>query len=79
MPLERSARLKPKHPTYPSDHEPAMRVPIGGSSCKTCRYVTKDLKNCGNRHFVAWHGSPVLPFPADQYCSDWYEPAKGVL
>ena len=79
MALERSARIAKRKPTYPSDHKPAMQVPRGGSSCKTCRFVTKDLCHCGNEHFVAWHGTPELPFPADEYCSDWYEAAKGVL
>jgi hypothetical protein len=31
-----------------------MEVPKGGSSCKICRYVTKDLHHCGNKHVVAW-------------------------
>jgi len=80
MALERSARIKDHpEPTYSPDHKPGMQVPRGGSSCSTCRYVTKDLLNCSNRHFIAWNRSPKLPYSADEYCSDWYEPKKGTL
>lgn len=82
--LSDSARIR-QHPvvhgkpTYPANHKAAMQVPVGGSSCATCVYVTKDQKRCRNSHFQKWNGSPDLPFPADQYCSDWYEPQKGSL
>lgn len=66
-------------PQYPSNHEPAIRVPKGGSSCASCEYLGKDGKSCVNKYFVAWHGSKELPYPADEFCSDWYEPAKGKL
>lgn len=82
MPLAQSARIAPKRPvkpTYPPDHKPAMQVPKGGSSCASCEYVSKDHLNCSNKHFIKWFGSSKLPKPADEYCSDWYEPAKGAL
>jgi hypothetical protein len=79
MPLRETARISKPRPTYPDDHRAAMQVPKGGSSCATCKYVSKDLKHCANKHFIAWFGTPDLPFPADQYCSDWFEPAKGTL
>lgn len=63
-------------PTYPADHEPAMRVPKGGSSCSSCEYLGKSGNECTNSHFIAWHGTGKLPAPAIEYCSDWYEPAK---
>jgi predicted ABC-type ATPase len=64
-------------PTYPSDHKAAMRVPKGGSSCASCEYlVGKD--ECSNKHFQKWNGSNKLPAPADEYCSDWYEPKKKI-
>lgn len=59
-----------------------MQVPKGGSSCSTCEYLGQDHKErpiCTNIHFIKWHGSMVLPKPPDEYCSDWYEPAKGAL
>ena len=62
--------------SYPKDHQPGMRVPRGGSSCETCKYLGNDARSCNNKYFQLWHGSRILPFPADEYCSDWYEPAR---
>jgi hypothetical protein len=59
---------------YPDDHQPAMRVPKGGSSCSSCEYLGSNGKTCKNEYFMKWHGSNKLPAPADQFCSDWYEP-----
>lgn len=61
---------------YPKDHVPAMRVPKGGSSCASCEYLAKDGANCMNAYFQKWHGTAKLPAPADEFCSDWYEPVK---
>jgi|HubBroStandDraft_5_1064220.scaffolds.fasta_scaffold51358_2 hypothetical protein len=61
-------------PKYPKDHRAAMRVPKGGSSCASCEFLGKDGKSCTNKFFIAWNnGSDVLPFAADEFCSDWYE------
>lgn len=57
---------------YPKDHKPGMRVPLNGSSCLTCEYY-KGSDLCGNEYFVKWNGSEKLPYPAQEYCSDWYE------
>lgn len=62
-------------PTYPKDHEAAMRVPKGGSSCASCEYL-EGTDKCNNKYFIKWNGNNKLPIPADEYCSDWYEPAK---
>jgi hypothetical protein len=59
----------------PSDHQPGMRVPQGGSSCASCEYLTSK-KTCGNKYFREWNGSSTIPAPIDSYCSDWYEPKK---
>jgi hypothetical protein len=55
-----------------------MRVPRGGSMCKNCKYLKDaDKRICGSEYFIAWnHGSNVIPGPIDEYCSDYYEPAK---
>ena len=67
-------------PTYSADHDPAIRVPKGGSSCSSCEYLGDDRKTCKNSHYVAWNnGSNKLLFPADEFCSDWYEPGEGAL
>jgi hypothetical protein len=60
-------------PTYPQDHEAAMRVPKGGSSCTSCRWLGEDRETCCNEHFIRWNGSNRLPYPCDEFCSDWYE------
>lgn len=62
---------------YPDDHQPGMKVPKGGSSCAKCEYLGSNGKSCTNEYFVKWNGSAKLPAPADQYCSDWFETAKG--
>jgi hypothetical protein len=60
--------------SYPADHKPGMQVPKGGSSCASCEYLGADGKTCKNTYFIAWNGSDTLPAPADEYCSDWWEP-----
>jgi len=57
---------------YPSNHQPGMRVPKGGSSCSTCKFLGPG-NTCKNKYFIEYHGSNKLPFPADEFCSDWYE------
>ena len=62
-----------KLPEYPPDHKPGMKVPKGGSMCKNCEYLV-DGDQCRNEYFIKWNGSSKLPAPADEFCSDWYEP-----
>jgi broad specificity phosphatase PhoE len=69
--------------TLPPDHQPGMRVPKGGSSCASCEYLGEDDRTCVNKNFIAWDGgsekpkgSDKLPFAADEYCTDWYEPKE---
>jgi hypothetical protein len=71
---EEMKALESKKPQYPPNHEPAIKVPKGGSSCSSCEYLGKDGKRCSNEYFIKWNGSDRLPYPADQFCSDWYEP-----
>ncbi len=68
-----------KEVQFPQSHVPGIRVPKGGSSCSTCRFLGADKKTCDNYYWVEWSGTNMLPEPADEYCSDWYEVAKGVL
>jgi hypothetical protein len=56
------------HPaaTFPADHVPAIRVPKGGSSCATCKFVSLDMLHCASADYVKWNnGSPDLLWPAD--------------
>lgn len=58
---------------YPSDHKPGMKVPKGGSMCKNCKFLKDpERKICGNKDFVRWNGSDVIPGEIDAYCSDWF-------
>lgn len=67
-------------PTFPADHVPAIRVPKGGSSCATCKFVSLDLLHCASADYVKWNnGSPDLLWPADEFCSDWYVPKAGAV
>jgi hypothetical protein len=67
----------------PEDHKAGMRVPKGGSCCATCEYWkyddSQDKAYCSNTHYQQWAGTDQIPFPADEYCTDWYEPAAGTL
>ncbi len=67
-------KTKSGQATYPPDHKPGMRVTKGGSSCSSCEYLGKDGASCTNSYFIKWNGGGKLPAPADQYCSDWWEP-----
>jgi hypothetical protein len=57
---------------YPANHEAAMQVPKGGSSCATCKYLGAG-NTCKNAYFIEYNGGNKLPYPADEFCSDWYE------
>lgn len=65
-------------PTYPADHVAGMKVSKGGSSCASCEYLADNKTDCTSEHFQKWNGSPVIPGPIDEYCSDWYEPEKKI-
>lgn len=59
---------------YPLDHKPGLKVPKGGSSCASCKYLKdKNKRICGNKHWVEWHGSEIIPEAIDEYCSDFWE------
>lgn len=57
----------------PDSHKAGMRVPKGGSSCASCKFLSDDKKHCLNEYWIEWNGGDSkLPLPADEYCSDWY-------
>jgi len=76
MTLEELAAQGNPKPQYPANHKPAMKVPKGGSSCSKCRFVGADLKTCGNPYYRKYYGTDKLPYPADEFCSDWFEVGK---
>jgi hypothetical protein len=59
----------------PDNHRIGTRVPEGGSSCASCKYLQKQ-NHCGNKYWLAWHKDPLIPEPADSYCCDFYEEAR---
>lgn len=77
----------PKEPKYPRSGwaMAGVRVPKGGSSCETCKFLADDKINCRNKFFVAWEGpnkpagSGKIPGEIDEYCSIWYESKPGLV
>ena len=69
-------------PIYPEKFKniAGMKVPKGGSSCTSCKYLKDpEKKICGEPNFVKWNfGSNVIPGAIDSYCSIWYEPKNSV-
>lgn len=64
----------------PDYHQAGMRVTKGGSMCANCEYWSyddsKDSAFCSNKYWNKWsEAEGVIPYPADEYCCDWWEPA----
>lgn len=60
---------------YPSNHKPGMRVTKGGSMCGNCEYWIEEGNKCGNKYWLKWNdGEAEIPYPADEYCCNWWEP-----
>lgn len=57
----------------PISHSLGMEVPVGGSSCYKCKYVSEDKQRCSNQYFVEWNESKDLPANAMYYCCDLFE------
>jgi hypothetical protein len=71
------AKFKPERYYLPLSHEPAMRVPRGGSMCANCsEYVPRGGKfgSCVAPEFFEYYGTRLIPVPANEFCSDWYAP-----
>jgi hypothetical protein len=60
-----------KLPEYPGDHKLGMRVPVGGSDCEKCEYVSG--QKCLNKIFIQWNRSSTIPAPVNSYCCDFFE------
>ena len=65
----------PGNYSVPEDHLAGIRVPKGGSCCANCEYWIAKEEICTNTHYQEWAGTNKIPYPADEYCTDWYEPA----
>ncbi len=61
----------------PANHKAGLRVPKGGSNCANCKFLGIDKKTCTNNYWIEWNGGKAeLPYPADEYCSDFWESGK---
>lgn len=60
----------------PTNHRAGIKVPKGGSSCSNCIFWDSNESKCTNKYYIKWNGDGSIPYPADEYCSDWYEPKK---
>ncbi len=59
---------------YPPDHKLGMRVPMGGSNCAKCEYLSSDHKHCKQKEFIKWqHGNDELPMSDDIFCCDLFQ------
>ena len=65
-----------KQATYPANHKPAMRVPVGGSSCAKCAFHRADGNRCDSPDYQKYYGTDQIPLPPDQFCSDWFEAGR---
>lgn len=60
---------------YPKDHQPGIIVPKNGSCCAKCKWWDGD--DCENKYYRIWNkGSGEIPVSPEEYCTDWFEPAK---
>ena len=54
-------------------HQPGMRVTKGGSMCANCEYWVEKGNICNNKYWLQWHdGEAKIPYPADEYCCNWW-------
>jgi|SRR5579859_2755859 len=57
---------------------PVMAKPKNGQFlCIDCKFLSDDKKRCGSSKYRALMGTDVLPRPADEMCSNFFEPASG--
>jgi len=65
----------------PEGHLFGMEVPVGGSNCAKCKFVSADKKRCSSTYFQDWQKSlkvedpGALPKPANRYCCDVFSAA----
>lgn len=61
----------------PASHQAGMKVPKGGSCCANCKWWnyddSKDTAYCSNKYYEKWAETNLIPAPADEYCSDWWQ------
>jgi len=62
----------------PSNHKAGLHVPKGVSCCANCKWwVHKENSeeyHCINTYYQEWAGTDSIPYPADEYCTNSWEP-----
>jgi hypothetical protein len=66
----------------PQNHKAGLKVPYGGSCCANCKWwVHKDNSeeyHCISEYYQKWAGTDSIPYDPNEYCTNWWEPKKGV-
>lgn len=58
----------------PKNHIAGLKVPKNGACCANCIWLGNDKISCTNKYWIKWNGgNDKLPYPADEYCSDFWE------
>ena len=58
----------------PESHQAGMKVTKGGSMCANCEYWTEEGNLCTSKYWKKWSEVEEIPYPADEYCCNWWEP-----
>ena len=59
----------------PPNHKAGLKVPKGGSCCANCKWWDAEEKICESKYYSDWAGTNKIPYAADEYCTNWWEPA----
>ena len=67
----------PGKAVYPANHKAGMQVTKGGSMCQNCGLWEANGNKCISEYWIKWNGGKKeIPYPADEYCCNWWEPNK---
>ena len=67
----------PGQAVYPPNHKAGMKITKGGSMCQNCGLWESNGNKCVSEYWIKWNGGKNdIPYPADEYCCNWWEPNK---
>lgn len=58
----------------PANHKAGLRVPKGGSCCANCKHWAPEEEVCVSKYYIKWAGTNTIPYKANEYCTNWWEP-----
>ena len=64
----------PGEMVLPPNHKAGLKVPKGGSCCANCKWWDKEEQICVSTYYQDWAGTNKIPYAADEYCTNWWEP-----